>query len=98
MELTASAQTTRSRIEQAFAEVRQIVDVVMPLRRRVLDQTVLQYNAMNASTFELLMARRDMVDVGRQYIDALRRYWSAMAEAKALRRGGHAMHAKDETP
>jgi outer membrane protein TolC len=98
MELTASAQTTRARIEQAFAEVRQIVDVVMPLRRRVLDQTVLQYNAMNASTFELLMARRDMVDVGRQYIDALRRYWSAMAEAKALRRGGHAMHAKDETP
>ncbi len=94
-ELAASAQTTRSRVEQAFAEVRQLVDVVMPLRKRVLDETVLQYNAMNANTFELLMARRDMVDVGRQYIEALRRYWSAMAETKALRRGGHAMMAKD---
>ena len=97
-ELAASAGITHSRIEQAFAEARQIVDVVMPLRKRVLDETVLQYNAMNASTFELLMARRDMVDVGRQYIEALRRYWSAMAEAKALRRGGHAMRSKDETP
>lgn len=97
-ELASSAQTTRSRIEQTFAEVRQLVDVVMPLRKRVLDETVLQYNAMNASTFELLMARRDMVDVGRQYIEALRRYWSAMAEAKALRRGSHAMPSKDSTP
>lgn len=97
-DLVASAQTTRSRVEQAFSEVRQIVDVVMPLRKRVLAETVLQYNAMNASTFELLVARRDMVDVGRQYLEALRRYWSAMAEAKALRRGGRAMSMKRETP
>ena len=96
-ELAASALTTRSRIEQAFAEVRQLVDVVMPLRKRVLDQTLRQYNAMNASTFELLVARRDMVDVGRQYIEALRSYWSAMAEAKALRRGGRAMLTKEQT-
>ncbi|CAN5917877.1 hypothetical protein BH11MYX2_BH11MYX2_04730 [soil metagenome] len=96
--LTATSQTTRSRVEQSFAEVRQLVDVVMPLRKRVLAETVLQYNAMNASTFELLMARRDMVDVGRQYIEALRHYWSSMAEAKALRRGGHAMSMKEGTP
>jgi cobalt-zinc-cadmium efflux system outer membrane protein len=95
-DLRASAETTRSRVMQAFSEVRQLVDVVMPLRKRVLDETVLQYNAMNASTFELLTARREMVDVGRQYIEALRRYWSAMAEAKALQRGGRAM--KEATP
>ena len=94
-DLRASAETTRSRVLQAFSEVRHLVDVVIPLRKRVLDETMLQYNAMNASTFELLTARREMVDVGRQYIEALRRYWSAMAEAKALRRGGRAMK---ETP
>lgn len=90
-DLRASAETTRSRVLQAFSEVRQLVDVVMPLRKRVLEETVLQYNAMNASTFELLTARREMVDVGQQYIEALRRYWSASAEAKALQRGGRAM-------
>ena len=95
MDLHASAQTTRSRVLEAFSEVRQLADVVMPLRKRVLDETVLQYNAMNASTFELLTARREMVEVGRQYIEALRRYWTEMAEAKALRRGGRAIK---ETP
>jgi outer membrane protein, heavy metal efflux system len=95
-DLRASAETTRSRVTQAFSEVRQLIEVVMPLRQRVLDETVLQYNAMNASTFELLTARREMVDVGRQYIDSLRRFWSAMAEAKALQRGGRAM--KEATP
>jgi outer membrane protein TolC len=90
-DLRANAETTRSRVLQAFSEVRQLIDVVMPLRKRVLDETVLQYNAMNASTFELLTARREMVDVGRQYIEALRRYWTATAEAKALQRGGRAM-------
>jgi outer membrane protein TolC len=29
------------------------------------------------------------IDVGREYVDALRRYWNAVAAAKALRRGGH---------
>lgn len=91
VDLRASAAVTRSRVVQAFAEVRQLFDVVMPLRKRVLDETVLHYNAMNATTFELLTARREMVDVGLQYIDALRRYWNALAEAKALRRGGRAM-------
>lgn len=95
-ELVERALAMRSRVEQTFAEVRQLVDVVMPLRKRVLEQTVLQYNAMNASTFELLVARRDMVDVGRQYIEALRSYWSAKAEAKALRRGGRAMLTKEQ--
>jgi cobalt-zinc-cadmium efflux system outer membrane protein len=96
IDLRASAETTRSRVMQAFSEVRQLLDVVLPLRQRVLDETVLQYNAMNASPFELLTARREMVDVGRQYIEALRRYWSAVAEAKALQRGGRAM--KEATP
>jgi outer membrane protein TolC len=80
----------RSRARQAFAEARQVLDVVLPLRQKVLDETVLHYNAMNATTFELLMARRDVIDVGRQYIDALRRYWDAMAEVKALQRGARA--------
>ena len=97
-ELASSSQRIRSRVVQAFDEVRQLFDVVMPLRKRVLDETVLHYNAMDASTFELLSARRDMVDVGRQYIDALRRYWLAVAEAKALRRGGNLAPSKGEAP
>ena len=96
-ESALAAQATRSRVEKAFSEVRQLVDVVLPLRKRVLDETVLQYNAMNATPFELLVARRDMVEVGRQLIDAQRRYWGAAAQAKALQRGGR-VRASEDTP
>jgi cobalt-zinc-cadmium efflux system outer membrane protein len=89
IELDATIDATRSRVERAFADVRQLADVVMPLRKQILDETVLQYNAMNATPFELLIAKRDNIDVGREYVDALRRYWNAVSEAKALRRGGH---------
>jgi cobalt-zinc-cadmium efflux system outer membrane protein len=94
-ELGAEVQATRSRVAKAFAEARQLIDVVLPLRKRVLDETVLQYNAMNATPFELLVAKRDMVEVGRQLIDAQRRYWTAVAQAKALERGGHARASED---
>jgi len=89
-ELGSDVEAAKTRVAKAFAEARQLFDVVLPLRQRVLDETVLHYNAMNATPFELLIAKRDMVDVGRQLIDAQRRYWIAVAQAKQLRRGGRA--------
>ncbi len=86
-ELRAQARATRQRVLAAHAEVRHLRDVVMPLRQRIVDETLKQYNAMNASTFELLSAQRDLVEGGRQYIDALRRFWRASADARALVRG-----------
>ncbi|HEU0036140.1 MAG TPA: TolC family protein [Kofleriaceae bacterium] len=88
LELGAEVAAARSRVTKAFAEARQLGDVVLPLRKRVLDETVLHYNAMNATPFELLIARRDMVDISRELVDAQRRYWRAVAEARALERGG----------
>lgn len=97
-ELAADVQEVRSRALVAFTEAKQLRDVVMPMRDRILQQTVLQYNAMNASTFELLAARRDMVDAGRQYIDALRRFWRANADVEALRRGGAVTMQQEKMP
>lgn len=87
VELRATARATRQRVLGAYAEAKHLFDVVLPNRQTVLSETLKQYNAMNASTFELLVARRELVDGGRQYIDALRRFWRAAAEARALARG-----------
>lgn len=87
VELRAAARATRQRVLGAHAEVKHLMEVVLPLRQQVLSETLKQYNAMNATTFELLAARRELVDAGRQYIDALRRFWRAAAEARALARG-----------
>lgn len=87
-EVRARARSIRQQVLEAHAEARHVFDVVLPLQQRVVEESLKQYNAMNASTFELLTARRDLVDAGRQYIDAARRYWRADAAARALARGG----------
>ena len=87
VELRATARSTRQRVLGAYYEARHLMTVVLPNRQTVLTETLKQYNAMNASTFELLVARRDLVDAGRQYIDAQRRFWRTAAEARALARG-----------
>ena len=44
--------------------------------------------------FELIVARRELADAGHQYLDALRRYWNAMSEVTALRRGVYLGYAR----
>jgi hypothetical protein len=51
---------------------------------------------MDADPFQVIAARRELVDAGHQYLDALRRYWDAMAEVDALR-AGVALEASDVT-
>jgi outer membrane protein TolC len=96
VELRARAREVRQRVLGAFAEARHLRDVVLPQRQRLLDEVLKQYNAMNASTFELLVARRDLVDGGRQYIDALRRFWRNAADARALARGAMSRAGESE--
>lgn len=89
-ELRAQARAAGLRVRDTHAEVRQLRDVVLPLRQQILDEALAHYNAMNASTFELLTARRELIDAGSQYIDALRRFWRAESAARTLARGGWA--------
>lgn len=96
VELRAVARATRQRVLESYAEARHVFEVVLPLRQRIVAETLKQYNAMNASTFELLSARRELVDGGRQYIDALRRFWRASADARALVRGAMPRTGDDE--
>ncbi len=87
VELRAHARAARVAALAAYQEARHIRDVILPLRQQIVDQVLLHYNAMDASPFELIVARRELADAGHQYLDALRRYWNAMSRATALRRG-----------
>lgn len=83
-EYTAQAVEVRSATRAAaqvfaatHAGARHVRDVLVPLRTRVLEQTQLQYNAMQVGIFQLLQAKREQVDAGRQYVESLRDYWLA---------------------
>jgi cobalt-zinc-cadmium efflux system outer membrane protein len=59
-------------------------DHLLPARERIVEETQLAYNAMNAGAFELLQARRDQVRARSAYYDALRDYWITRAELDQL--------------
>jgi outer membrane protein TolC len=69
------------------ARAHQYETVIVPAQRTVLDQTMLQYNAMQIGIFQLLQARRELLDVELSRVDTLRDYWSAIAELQALTQG-----------
>src|SRR5262249_14533268 len=87
VELRADARAARLAALAAYQEARHLRDVILPLRQQIVDQPLLPYNAMDATPFELIVARRELADAGHQYLDALRRYWNAMTRVTALRRG-----------
>ncbi|MBX3156046.1 MAG: TolC family protein [Deltaproteobacteria bacterium] len=87
VELRAQARAARVAALAAHQQARHIEDVILPLRQQIVDETLKHYNAMDADPFSLILARRELVDAGNQYLDALRRYANAMTAATALRRG-----------
>ena len=61
--------------------------VVLPLRARLVEQTLLQYNAMQTGVFGLLQAQQLEIAAARRYFDALAGYWEARADLDLLLQG-----------
>jgi outer membrane protein TolC len=87
VELGAAARAARVTALATYQEARRLHDVVLPLRRQIVDETLAHYNAMDADPFALIVARRELAEGAHAYVDATRRYWNAMAEVTALSRG-----------
>jgi cobalt-zinc-cadmium efflux system outer membrane protein len=90
----ARAIEVRSRARAANAVVVSARDrahyyhqVILPLRQQIVDQTQLQYNAMQVSAFQLLEAKRNQIDAGASYIEALRDYWVARTKLEQVLSG-----------
>lgn len=89
VDVRSAAREVRSRVLSAHARARQYQDVIRPAQRRVTEQTLLQYNAMQIGIFQLLEARQAELRVELEEIETLREYWTALAELGALLAGQH---------
>jgi cobalt-zinc-cadmium efflux system outer membrane protein len=87
VQIRAAARTAAMRVAATRDRASYFKNVLLPARQRILEQTQLQFNAMNLSVFQLLLAKRDQVETARLYVEALRDYWLARAEAEQLRSG-----------
>ena len=81
----------RSQVRAALAQVaasRARADLfrtrIVPLRNRVLRETLLQQNAMSVSVFTLLVARQGQVEAGTGLVGAMRDYWTARIELERV--------------
>ncbi|MGJ8620488.1 MAG: TolC family protein [Methylophilaceae bacterium] len=66
--------TTRYAIAQNYR------DQIIPLRKRLLDESLLRYNGMLISPFELMQTAREQVLAVNQYMIALRDFWLAESD------------------
>jgi outer membrane protein, heavy metal efflux system len=53
---------------------------LLPQRQRILNETLVQYNAMQEGTSDLLAAKEQEIQAEREYVEAWRDYWVARVE------------------
>jgi cobalt-zinc-cadmium efflux system outer membrane protein len=87
VEIRARVRAAWSAVANARERIAHFERVILPLRQEIVDQTQLQYNAMQVSGFELLQARRDQIESGGEYIAALRDYWVARSRLDLILNG-----------
>lgn len=87
IDVRSALREARARLMSAHSRARHYQAVVIPARKRVADQTLLQYNAMQLGIFQLLEARRGQLDAELAEIEARREYWTARAAFEALLAG-----------
>jgi outer membrane protein TolC len=71
----------------AYATAKHYRDEIVPLRKKISEESLLRYNGMLISVFELLADSREQVGAVNGYIEALRDYWVADAELQATLNG-----------
>jgi cobalt-zinc-cadmium efflux system outer membrane protein len=55
-------------------------DDLLPTRIRIVNQALLEYNAMQLSPYELFLAKSQEMEAERSYIDTVRDYWITRAK------------------
>jgi len=80
VQLRAAVRAARNRLVAARQRAVYFRHVLLPLRQRVVAQTQLEFNGMLVGVFQLLQAKQQEIDSGKQYVDTLRDYWLARAQ------------------
>lgn len=83
----SAARLARAELLTAHKAVMYYERAILPQQARLLLATQQQYNAMQEDVFRLIRAKREQIQAGRGYIDALRSYWRARSNYQQLRSG-----------
>ena len=97
LDVRSEVRMAKARLELNRHAAEQYLTALLPLRRTVLEQSELAYNAMQMGLYELLAMKKSEVETMRAYLDTVRDYWVARAELeRAL--GGRATDLQAKKP
>jgi cobalt-zinc-cadmium efflux system outer membrane protein len=76
----STARVVRERVQGAQDRALYYRDILLPLLERIVNETQLQYNAMQLGVFDLLRARERQIQAAIAYVETLRDYWLARTD------------------
>jgi cobalt-zinc-cadmium efflux system outer membrane protein len=85
--LRSTAQAVRERLQGAEDRARYYQDILLPLRERIVNETQLQYNAMQIGVIDLLRAREQQIQAAIAYVETLLDYWLARTDLEQILSG-----------
>lgn len=80
VEARSEMRESYQRSVTAYAMAKQQRDVLVPLRRQIVEQSTLHYNGMLIGVYELLADARAQIDVVQDHIASTRDFWLALAD------------------
>lgn len=87
VEIRAESRAVHRRVTLLHAQAQHYVEVVLPLRHKIVEETQKQYNAMQVGAFQLLQAKQQEIEAGAAYVATLRDYWLARTDADQIASG-----------
>ena len=84
VKIRATARALRDHAQGARDRALYYRDIMLPLHERIVNETQLQYNAMQLGPIQLLRAREQQIETGAAYVEALRDYWLVRTELAQL--------------
>lgn len=87
VDLRAASRRAVIDLRQSRTKVDHLSKVLLPLRQRIIEGAMLEFNAMQVGVFRLLADQRRQIETGRDYISALREYWFSRTKLEQLLSG-----------
>lgn len=94
----AELRAAQERLREARARAEYLHDVVVPRRRRILQLTHLEYNAMQRGVFQVIQARQALDEAERGLVLAQRDYWVAHTDLETAVNGASAFAVERHIP
>ena len=87
VEIRAAVRAARHRLTSVRRTALFYQNEILPLRRKIVEQVQLQYNAMQVGTPRLLLAKQQEIEAGQGYIQSLYSYHVARVELEQILAG-----------